>query len=79
MPDALRGLDVREAEVRLGEQGSLRRVLGLRSVPDHTTLHRFLTRLEPGPIEAALGEAAAGQEKPAAAGVGRAWPWMRPG
>ncbi len=48
----------REAEVRLAEQGELRRVLGLRSVPDHTTLYRFLKRLKPGTITKALGEAA---------------------
>jgi hypothetical protein len=32
----------REAEVRLAEHGELRQVLGLTSVPDFTTLYRFL-------------------------------------
>jgi hypothetical protein len=48
----------REAEVRLREHGELRRVLGLRSVPDYTTLYRFLKRLDPQEIDQALGEAA---------------------
>src|SRR5215813_4963308 len=36
----------REAEVRLAEHSDLRRALGLRSVPDYTTLYRFLRRLD---------------------------------
>jgi hypothetical protein len=48
----------REAEVRLREHGELRRVLQLRSVPDYTTLYRFLQRLDPAKINQALGEAA---------------------
>jgi hypothetical protein len=32
----------REAEVRLREHGELRRALGLRQVPDHTTMCRSL-------------------------------------
>lgn len=32
----------REAEVRLGEHRELRQVLELASVPDFTTLYRFL-------------------------------------
>jgi Transposase DDE domain/Transposase domain (DUF772) len=48
----------REAEVRLREHGELRRVLGLPRVPDHTTVYRFLKRLDPKKIDHALGEAA---------------------
>jgi hypothetical protein len=35
----------REAEVRLSEHAELRSALQLNSVPDYTTLYRFLTRL----------------------------------
>lgn len=45
----------REAEVRLSEHRELRRVLALTSVPDYTTLYRFLKRLGDGPIHQALG------------------------
>lgn len=48
----------RETEVRLREHGELRRVLRLRSVPDYTTLYRFLKRLDDKKIDPALGEAA---------------------
>ena len=48
----------RETEVRLREHGELRRVLGLRNVPDFTTLYRFLKRLEENKIDQALAEAA---------------------
>ena len=48
----------REVQLRLREHSELRRALGLRRVPDHTTLYRFLRRLESGTIEEALGEAA---------------------
>lgn len=48
----------RETEVRLREHGELRRVLRLRSVPDFTTLYRFLKRLDDQTINQALGEAA---------------------
>jgi hypothetical protein len=44
---------LREAEVRVNEHGELRRALRLRSVPDYTTLHRFLRRV-PEPTFAAL-------------------------
>ena len=47
----------RETEVRLREHGELRRVLRLRSVPDYTTLYRFLRRLDDKTINQALGEA----------------------
>ncbi len=36
----------REAEVRLAEHSELRRALRLHSVPDYTTLYRFLRRLD---------------------------------
>jgi hypothetical protein len=55
LPDALRRLD-REAEVRLGEHRELRQVLGLVSVPDFTTLYRFLQRLDDQTIDHAVGE-----------------------
>ena len=48
----------RETEVRLREHRELRRVLKLRSVPDYTTLYRFLKRLDDKKIDQALGEAA---------------------
>jgi hypothetical protein len=32
----------REAEIRLAEHTELRRALGLRHVPDYTTVYRFL-------------------------------------
>ncbi len=48
----------RETEVRLREHSELRRVLGLKSVPDYTTLYRFLKRLDPKKIDDAVGEAA---------------------
>jgi len=46
----------REAEVRLGEHRELRQALGLGSVPDFTTLYRFLERLDDGTIDRAVGE-----------------------
>jgi hypothetical protein len=46
----------REAEVRLAEHSELRRALELRSVPDYTTLNRFLRRLEEAAITRALNE-----------------------
>ena len=46
----------REAEVRLGEHRDLREVLLLQNVPDHTTLYRFLKRLEDDTLERGLGE-----------------------
>lgn len=44
--------------MRLREHGELRRVLRLSSVPDYTTLYRFLKRLDENTIHQALGEAA---------------------
>ena len=46
----------REAEVRLGEHRELRQTLGLSSVPDFTTLYRFLKRLDDVTIDRAVGE-----------------------
>ena len=46
----------REAEVRLAEHGELRQVLELGSVPDFTTLYRFLKRLDDPTIDRAVGE-----------------------
>jgi len=46
----------REAEVRLGEHRELRQALGLASVPDFTTLYRFLQRLDDITIDRAVGE-----------------------
>jgi len=46
----------REAEVRLREHGELRAALGLRSVPDYTTLYRFLKRLDDDTIDRGLAE-----------------------
>lgn len=46
----------REAEVRLSEHRELRQVLGLASVPDFTTLYRFLQRLDDQTIDRAVGE-----------------------
>ena len=45
-----------EAEVRLGEHRGLRQALGLVSVPDFTTLYRFLQRLDDVTIDRAVGE-----------------------
>ena len=46
----------REAEVRLGEHGELRQALGLRSVPDFTTLYRFLQRVDERTLARAVDE-----------------------
>jgi|SRR5215216_3285635 len=46
----------REAEVRLGEHRELREALELSSVPDHTTLYRFLRRLKEEDLAKALAE-----------------------
>jgi hypothetical protein len=47
---------LREAEVRLREHAELRAVLRLSSVPDYSTVYRFLQRLPDDTIESALGE-----------------------
>ena len=44
----------REAEARLLEHSDLRRVLRLQSVPDYTTLYRFLKRLQPEDVRRVL-------------------------
>ena len=49
---------LRKAEVRLTEHGELRDTLGLRKAPDHTTLYRFLRRLDERTLAAALTETA---------------------
>jgi hypothetical protein len=46
----------REAEVRLSEHAELRSALQLNSVPDYTTLYRFLTRLREEDVARALHE-----------------------
>ena len=46
----------REAEVRLAEHSELRRALELESVPDHTTVYRFLRRLKQEDLTKALAE-----------------------
>ena len=46
----------REAQVRLREHAELRAVLRLSSVPDYTTVYRFLRRRPDDTIESALGE-----------------------
>jgi hypothetical protein len=46
----------REAEVRLREHQELRQTLGLKSVPDFTTLYRFLKRLDAPTLDRAVGE-----------------------
>jgi hypothetical protein len=46
----------REAEVRLSEHAELRSALQLSSVPDYTTLYRFLTRLREEDVARVLRE-----------------------
>ncbi len=46
----------REVEVRLGEHAELRSALALNSVPDHTTLYRFLARLDPADVARVMNE-----------------------
>jgi hypothetical protein len=46
----------REAEVRLKEHGELRSALRLDSVPDYTTLYRFLVRLDPVDVARVMNE-----------------------
>ena len=47
---------LRKTEVRLAEHSELRSALGLRKAPDHTTLYRFLRRLDERALVAALNE-----------------------
>lgn len=53
----------REAEVRLAEHSELRKALGLRTVPDYTTLYRFMRRVTEATVEQCL-EAIAAQVAP---------------
>ena len=46
----------REAEVRLSEHAELRSALELNSVPDYTTLYRFLARLDPDDVAQVMNE-----------------------
>lgn len=46
----------REAEVRLSEHAELRSALRLRTVPDYTTLYRFLLRLEEDDVARVMNE-----------------------
>ncbi|MGB8479175.1 MAG: transposase [Acidobacteriaceae bacterium] len=46
----------REAEVRLSEHAELRSALRLNFVPDHTTLYRFLLRLNEEDVARVLTE-----------------------
>lgn len=46
----------REAEVRLSEHSELRSALGLHTVPDYTTLYRFLLRLEEEDVARVMNE-----------------------
>lgn len=60
---------MRKAEVRLAEHSELQSALGLRKVPDHTTLYRFMRRLDEQALVAALNEtvrrlAASGHAQP---------------
>jgi hypothetical protein len=41
----------REAEVRLAEHSDLRAALGLTTAPDHTTLYRFMRRLDASTLQ----------------------------
>lgn len=55
---------LRKAEVRLAEHGELRSALGLHKAPDHTTLYRFLKRLDERTLAAALNESVRCLPKP---------------
>jgi hypothetical protein len=54
----------REAEVRLREHRELRETLQLASIPDYTTLYRFLKRLDDDAIDRVLGESARRFKRP---------------
>ncbi len=70
----------RETEVRLREHRELRETLKLSSVPDYTTLYRFLQRLDDATIDRVLGEAARRFKSPSVElGAARAWPSMGQG
>lgn len=59
----------RELEVRLSEHWELRRALRLSRVPDHSTLHHFLRRLEEESLVRALEESATRFGKPPGGGA----------
>jgi len=59
----------RETEVRLLEHPGLRRALGLKSTPDHTTLYRFMKRLDPQVLDDVLVETVSSLPAPPSAGV----------
>src|SRR5688500_12382564 len=59
----------REAEVRLAEHAELRGALGLARVPDHTTVYRFLRRVDESALQQALAEAARRLPPPPAGGT----------
>ena len=68
----------REAEVRLGEHRELRQTLALLSVPDFTTLYRFLQRLEERPSTGrAVRRCADCAVENGAAERGLPWAWTR--
>lgn len=50
------GWTFREAEVRLSEHSELRSALQLNSVPDYTTLYRFLVRLDPADVARVMNQ-----------------------
>lgn len=58
----------RETEVRLLDHAELRNALGLKSVPDYTTLYRFMRRLDSGVLDEVL--AATVESMPASSSVG---------
>lgn len=59
----------RELEVRLSEHSELRRALGLSRIPDHSTLHYFLRRLDEESLVRALEESVTRFGKPPAGGA----------
>jgi Transposase DDE domain/Transposase domain (DUF772) len=54
----------KKTEVRLAEHGELRNALGLSRAPDHTTLYRFMRRLDERALVAALNESVRRRPKP---------------
>ena len=70
----------RGAEIRLGEHGELRRTLEVQAVPDHSTLFRFMLRLEERVIGQALAEVVRRLQKKSRARAEQRllWRWTRP-
>src|ERR1700722_5376195 len=56
LPDALRGLDLSRSRSAVGRASRIAPGAGLVSVPDFTTLYRFLQRLDEVTIDRAVGE-----------------------